>query len=62
MKWSDVVYGKFVGGRGAVGLLVLRIVAGLGREGPQISDSLLRWLRPLEDRRRSHEETTEIRA
>ena len=30
MKWSNVVYGEFVGGRGAVGLLVLRIVAGLG--------------------------------
>ena len=32
------------------------------REGPHFSDSLLRWLRPAEDRRRSHEETTEIRA
>ena len=30
MKWSDVVYGEFVGGRGAIGLLALRIVAGLG--------------------------------
>jgi putative oxidoreductase len=30
MKWSDLVYGDFVGGRGGVGLLALRIVAGLG--------------------------------
>jgi len=30
------------------------------REGPHFSDSLLRWLRPVEDRRRSHEEATEV--
>lgn len=30
------------------------------RRGPQISDRLLRWLRPAEDRRRSHEEATEV--
>ena len=30
MKWSEALYGEFIGGRGAVGLLVLRIVAGLG--------------------------------
>ncbi len=30
------------------------------REGPHFSDSLLRWLRPGQDRRRSHEKATEI--
>ncbi len=30
------------------------------REGPQFSDSLLRWLRAVEDGRRSHEEATEV--
>ena len=29
MKWLTIVYGEFIGGRGATGLLVLRIVSGL---------------------------------
>ena len=29
MKWLAIAYGEFIGGRGAAGLLVLRIVSGL---------------------------------
>ncbi len=29
MSMTSIVYGNFVGGRGAMGLLILRVVAGL---------------------------------
>ncbi len=43
-------------------LATLNRLEGQDREGPHFSDRLLRWLRSAEDRRRSHEEATEIRA